>query len=186
MHRQNNFKDYSDPYSGSFIVKAKQTVFKWWCIVYQPVYKLFTHQDYPGFTQIYAAPDKKDDMAVEMANQILDDVSTNTTVEEANISTEEASNTATEEANTVNGWDDSVDTSGMAQDDVDLAKEIMERLAREAAADEAKKQEEIARARAEADEQARLAQIMQSNQVDISQFIEEGRANAAEAENKGE
>ena len=52
----------------------------------------------------------------------------------------------------------------------------MERLAREAAEDEAKKQAEIDKAKQAAAEKERLEEIMRSNKVDISQFIEEGRA----------
>lgn len=60
------------------------------------------------------------------------------------------------------------------------ADEIMARLASEAADDEAKKQAEIAAARAKADEDAKVASIMKAAKVDISAFIEEGKAQRIE------
>ena len=65
-------------------------------------------------------------------------------------------------------------------DSIARANEIMARLAREAAADEAKKQAEIDAARKKADEDARLASILKSTKVDISGFINEGLASRSE------
>lgn len=56
------------------------------------------------------------------------------------------------------------------------ADEIMARLASEEAKDKAKKQAEIDAARAKAEEDARVASIMKAAKVDISAFIEKGKA----------
>ena len=68
-----------------------------------------------------------------------------------------------------------IDLSKVDADALARAQEIMDRLNKEAAEDEAKKQSEIDKAKKQAEEQERLAAIMKANQVDISAFIEEGK-----------
>lgn len=187
--------DNGDIYKGFFFTRVKQTVYKWWCVVYKPVYKLVHHGHWPEEKEPGYVPPKKDDttsdFAAQMAEKIMQEKQDNINETISNqISTPNTQSTvpvqstpvqneisSSDDSSTViEAWDDSVDTSGMSAESVDLAKEIMERLAREAAEDEAKKQAEIDRARQSADEKARLDEIMRSNKVDISQYIEEGKA----------
>lgn len=185
-----------DPYGSSFIVRAKQTVYKWWCVVYRPVYKLTHHGEWPAEKEPgYVPPQAGNDVASRMANEILNETkqkelddmisSAKAHVQENKTSVQQpdVQHTSTVSApagGKIEAWDDSVDTSGMSDESVDLAKQIMERLAREAAEDEQKKNAEIERARQEAAEREKLEQILRSNQVDISEFIEEGRARQSE------
>jgi hypothetical protein len=73
-----------------------------------------------------------------------------------------------------------IDLSGVDENTLDKANEIMARLAKEAAEDEAKKQKEIDVAKKKAREKEKLDSIMLANKVDIAPFIEEGRASRAE------
>lgn len=199
IHMSKNQNDpYSyDPYGSSFIVKAKQTVYKWWCVVYRPVYKLTHNGEWPAEKEPgYVPPQPGNDMANRMANEILseakqskqkelDDMisSAKAQANKASVQQPDVQHTSAVSApagGKIEAWDDSVDTSGMSDESVDLAKQIMERLAREAAEDEQKKNAEIERARQEAAEREKLEQILRSNQVDISEFIEEGRARQSE------
>ncbi len=194
-HNQQAPYDDGDIYKGFFFTRIKRTVYKWWCVIYKPVYKLIHHGNWPEEKEPgYVPPKKEDDssdFAAQMADKILNEKQDN--INETISSQINAANTqspapvqsmpvqnenpASEDSSTaINGWDDSVDTSGMSTESVDLAKEIMERLAREAAEDEAKKQAEIDKAKQSAAEKERLEEIMRSNKVDISQYIEEGRA----------
>lgn len=192
--------DNGDIYKGFFFTRVKQTVYKWWCVVYKPVYKLVHHGNWPEEKEPgYVPPEKEDaasDFAAQMADKIMQEKQSsvnetissqiNTTPAQStesvqsapaqSTSTQSASSVSDDSATVIEAWDDSVDTSGMSTESVDLAKEIMERLAREAAEDEAKKQAEIDKAKQSAAEKARLDEIMRSNKVDISQYIEEGRA----------
>lgn len=123
-----------------FFTRAKRTVYKWWCLVYKPVYVLIYH-NWPEEKDPYVRyPEPKP-----------------------------------EEPN--------ADTSALAEDEIPAgvdddvlarANEIMARLNREAAEDEAKKNREIEAARAKADEQARLAAILKANERNIDAFIQEG------------
>lgn len=193
-NRQAPYND-NDIYKGFFFTHVRQTVYKWWCVIYKPVYKLVHHGNWPEEKEPGYVPPKKDDatsdFAAQMAEQIMHErqATVNETISNqvntANtqsaapepITPVQNENTASDDSSTaINGWDDSVDTSGMSTESVDLAKEIMERLAREAAEDEAKKQAEIDKAKQAAEEKERLEEIMRSNKVDISQYIEEGRA----------
>lgn len=167
-NRQAPYTD-DDIYKGFFFTRVKQTVYKWWCVIYKPVYKLVHHGKWPEEKEPGYVPPKKDDAASDFAAQ-------NAAPVQNEITASDDSSTAT------NSWDDSVDTSGMSNESVDLAKEIMERLAREAAEDEAKKQAEIDKAKQAAAEKERLEEIMRSNKVDISQYIEEGRAQQTPAD----
>lgn len=232
--------NYKDTYG--FFYKAKQTVYKWWCIVYKPTYKLF-HQGYwpaekePYYemNQAIAAREEATKLAPsatsnaeDLANQIMSSKQGNV---DALVANTPASTIASEDDATVtmeNTANDSeidlstVDSDALAraneimarlaseaaadeakkQAEIDAAKakaradeeaakekakadqdaakiradEIMARLASEAAADEAKKQAEIAAAKAKADEAAKVASIMKAAKVDISAFIEEGKA----------
>lgn len=167
----------NDPYN-NFFIKAKQTVYKWWCVIYKPVYKL-THNGYwpaekePGYTPP-AEDSKQKDLAVQMAAQIM-------------ATKQDSVNDLVLQATGGNDEPD-FDTSNVDADTLARAEEIMARLNREAAEDEAKKQAEIDQAKQDAmkaaDEQARLAEIMKANQVDISAFIEEGKESQAAEQKK--
>ncbi len=224
---------YRDNYG--FVYKAKQTVYKWWCIVYKPAYKLF-HQGYwPAEKEPYfamnQAKEKEEQVAKlaqaanvdaeDLANSILsskqgniDAMVANTTpilqegLEEAapepeidlpqvdpdalaraneimarlasEAAADEAKKQAEIDAARAKAMEDEEAARAKAKADEEAAKaradEIMARLASEAAADEAKKQAEIDAAKAKADEDAKVASIMKAAKVDISVFIEEGKA----------
>lgn len=192
--------DDGDIYKGFFFTRIKQTVYKWWCVIYKPVYKLVHHGDWPEEKEPGYVPPKKEDATSDFAAQMADKIinekqesinetisnQMNTTNTQSAVpvqsapaqstSTQSESSASDDSSTVIEAWDDSVDTSGMSAESVDLAKEIMERLAREAAEDEAKKQAEIDKAKQSAAEKQRLEEIMRSNKVDISQYIEEGRA----------
>ncbi len=165
----------------NFFIKAKQTVYKWWCVVYRPVYKL-THNGYwPQEKEPYykasTPASVQEDFAAKMADQIMADKqnSINTLVSQTEelktpVVTEKTP-ASTEEA----AAEPEIDLSKVDADALARAQEIMNRLNQEAAEDEAKKQAEIEQAKKQADEQQRLDAIMKANQVDITAFIEEGK-----------
>lgn len=193
--------DGGDIYKGFFFTHVKRTVYKWWCVIYKPVYKLIHHGDWPKEKEPGYVPPREDnsasDFAAQMAEQIIQEnqeninetisnqINTQNAVPAQSMPVQNDSPASDDSSTAINGWDDSVDISGMTEGAVDLAKEIMERLAREAAEDEAKKQAEIDKAKQSAAEKQRLEEIMRSNKVDISQYIEEGRAlqTSADADN---
>ncbi len=226
---------YQDNYG--FFYKARQTVYKWWCVVYKPAYKLF-HQGYwPAEKEPYYAMNQaieKEEQAAklsqtvnvnaeDLANNILSSKQGNVDAMVANTTpigqetpaedvpdsepeidlsqvdsdalaraneimarlaseaaADEAKKQAEIDAAKAKAREDEEAAKAKAKADEDAAKaradEIMARLAGEAAADEAKKQAEIDAARQKADEDARLASILKSTKVDISAFIEEGKA----------
>lgn len=159
---------YKDNYG--FFYKIKQTVYKWWCVVYKPVYKLTHNGNWPKEKDPYYNTETKQNneqqklFAEQMANRISNSRQSN--IDDIVINTEDTTNPNNSNTN------QDVDSDTLAR-----ANEIMERLMREAAEDEAKKQAQIDEAKRTADEQARLAAIMKANQVDISQYIEQGKAN---------
>ena len=227
---------YQDNYG--FFYKAKQTVYKWWCVVYKPTYKLFHHGFWPAEKEPYYEMNKARAMAEEIAQNIqtdqtdaedlaskilaskqgnIDAMVANTThisaeasnppikeeaepeIDLSNVdpdalaraneimarlaseaAADEAKKQAEIDAAKAKARADEAAAKEKAKSDEDQARkradEIMARLASEAAADEAKKQAEIDAARAKADEDARLASIIKSTKVDISAFIEEGKA----------
>ncbi len=257
---------YKDNYG--FFYKARQTVYKWWCVVYKPAYKLF-HQGYwPAEKEPYyelnqakqaeidaqrlaQAATGQEQVAMEaatdnigsisgtdahdLASRIMSSKQGNVDALVANTSVAGSSAPATSEANISASSSDTeaepeIDLSQVDPDALARANEIMARLASEAAADEAKKQaeidaaktkaredEEVAKAKAKADkdeakkradeimarlaseaaedeakkqaeidaakakaaEDAKLASILQSTKVDISAFIEEGKAQSS-------
>lgn len=177
-----------------FFYKIRQTVYKWWCVVYKPAYKLFHHGYWPAEKEPYYQADlaKQEDTstvsqptestdatntsslnAQDLANQILSSKQGNVDAMVANTTplkqeTSGADKTTSEEPE--------IDLSKVDADALARANEIMARLAAEAAADEAKKQAEIEAAKAKAREDEMLASILKSTKVDISAFIEEGKA----------
>lgn len=182
---------YKDNYG--FFYKAKQTVYKWWCVVYKPAYKLFHHGYWPAEKEPYyelnqakqaeldAEKLAQTASAQDLADQILsskqgniDALVANTPVASSSVSA--TSNATISTSNSDTETEPEVDLSKVDPDALARANEIMARLASEAAADEAKKQAEIEAAKAKAAEDAKLASILQSTKVDISAFIEEGKA----------
>lgn len=154
MSAEEVYTHMNDYYNNSFFTRVKQIVYKWWCVVYKPVYKL-THHGYwpaskePVYTQI-SQPD------------IPQSTPQNISSEAPEISEPE------------------IDLSTVSEDALARANEIMERLAREAAEDEAKKQSAIAAAKKKAEDDARLASILKSTERDISAYIAEGMAHRDE------
>ena len=141
----------------SLFYRVKQTVYKWWCVVYKPVYKLMHHGYWPAEKEPYYVPPE------EKAKQVLPEEETSK-IEQEKIPTAKNTSEPTEIAEDVSA-------------NVALkAQEILDRLAKEAAEDEASKQAEIAAARKKADQEAIAASII-SNQRDISKYISTGMAN---------
>ncbi|MBR3834676.1 MAG: hypothetical protein IKJ73_10170 [Lachnospiraceae bacterium] len=220
-----------------FFYNVRQTVYKWWCVVYKPAYKLFHHGYWPNEKEPYyqanqakVAQQEAEKLAQaattdaqDLADKILsskqgnvDALVANTPVKTkpseapnepeaepeidlsqvdpdalaraneimARLASEAAADEAKKQAEIdaakAKAREDEEAAKAKAKADEDAAKaradEIMARLASEAAADEAKKQAEIDAAKAKADEDARLASILKSTKVDISAFIEEGKA----------
>lgn len=162
----------------NFIMRAKRTVYKWWCLVYKPVYVLI-YRNWPEEKDPYvrypesslSKPDA--DTAVNVDTQpvsaALDPNAQHTPTDTP------ASQTAPvfPAADTSAHAEDEI-PAGVDDDVLARANEIMARLNREAAEDEAKKNREIAAAREKADEQARLAAILKANERNIDAFIQEG------------
>ncbi len=211
-------------YHSSFLYKAKQTVYKWWCVVYKPTYKLFHNGYWPAEKEPYYQPPITDVTSSEITTDAAP-ISQATTDTSPSTDTQASSNTpkapdSTSDNNNLSHPDNSrlakemaqkimatkqgnidnivsntdileqpataepeLDLSTVDSSALDKANEIMARLAREAAEDEAKKQAEIDAAKSKAAEDAkkaaedaRLASILQSTKVDISAYIEEGKA----------
>ncbi len=164
----------------NFIMRAKRTVYKWWCLVYKPVYVLI-YRNWPEEKDPYvrypeSKPGKPDaDTAVNVDTQ---------PVSAAPDPAPDAQHTPTDTlASETAPVFPAADTSALAEDEIPAgvdddvlarANEIMARLNREAAEDEAKKTREIEAAREKADEQARLAAILKANERNIDAFIQEG------------
>lgn len=176
----------------NFLYKAKQTVYKWWCVIYKPVYKLTHHGYWPAEKEPYYVPpdSKQQQLANQMAEQISNTeitVDIGDSLEKGTPSTTtstEATTASTDKSTTAKEAPSQKTSTQVAPPADDnsaaRAKEIMERLAREAAEDEAKKQAEIEAARQKAAEQDRLNSILKSTQRDISQYISEGMAHRAD------
>ena len=176
----------------NFLFRAKRTVYKWWCIIYKPVYKL-THNGYwPEAKEPdvkYADP-KATAQPAALDAQALADAVLNTNrqsqhnvddlvSEAAHMSAEPMTSAPDTGAEPDISNTDSVLDSEEIPADVDddvlaRANEIMARLNREAAEDEAKKQREIDAAKEKAAEQERLAAILKSTERNIDAFIQEG------------
>jgi hypothetical protein len=157
---EDKYKDYNPD---SFVIHARRTVYKWWCVIYKPVYKL-THEG--------RWPQEKDPYNVYPTREMMNDVSDMAAqaiaaVDEISYAQDDntASNSQADEA-----------MSDVDENSLDRANEIMARLAKEAAEDEAKKQKEIDLAKKQAREKEKLDSIMLANKVDIAPFIEEGKA----------
>lgn len=78
---------------------------------------------------------------------------------------------------------ETADSPGFQTDDLELARQKAEQVRRE---EELRRQREMERLKTEAQEQARIASIMNANKVNINAFIKEGEENrnAGEAEKK--
>lgn len=181
----------------NFFFRAKQTVYKWWCVVYKPVYKLVHHGYWPNEKEPYVKyPDsvpqtqdtEKQKLAAAMADQILetnrqnqhniDDIIQEAKLHNPPASTDnhealpESAPTGTHDA--LSDLDSNEIPAGIDDDVLARANEIMARLNREAAEDEAKKQQEIDKAKEQAAEQQRVSQILKANERNIDVFIQEG------------
>lgn len=164
----------------NFIMRAKRTVYKWWCLVYKPVYVLIYH-NWPEEKDPYvrypeSKPDKPDaDTAVNVDTQPVSAAPDPAPDAQYTPTDTPASQTAPvfPAAETSAHAEDEI-PAGVDDDVLARANEIMARLNREAAEDEAKKNREIEAAREKADEQARLAAILKANERNIDAFIQEG------------
>lgn len=174
-----------------FFNNFKRTVYKWWCVVYKPAYKLFHHGYWPAEKEPYYQPPKEEPQE-QQTDAVSETPSTNTNSTDAqalankimsskqgNIDDMVANTTPVETATpeSAQAEEPEIDLSQVDADSLARANEIMARLAAEAAEDEAKKQAEIDAAKSKAAEEERLAAILKSTKVDISAFIEEGKAN---------
>ena len=148
----------------SFFYRAKQTVYKWWCVIYKPVYKLTHHGYWPEEKEPYYVPPKE---------SVTPAINPDVKPEEISLSLEDT--TDSKSPNTPVSTNDT-SPSQTSDDAAKRAQEILDRLNKEAAAEEAKKQAEIDAARRKAEEDAKLASILKSTQRDISQYINEGMA----------
>lgn len=176
----------------NFLFRAKRTVYKWWCIVYKPVYKLIHSGEWPEEKEPdvkYAAPTKPSQSETLDAQALADAVLDTNRQSQHNIDdlvSEGAHMSAepTASAPAVNAEPDISSTNsaldpeeipaGVDDDVLARANEIMARLNREAAEDEEKKQREIEAAKEKAAEQERLAAILKSTERNIDAFIQEG------------
>lgn len=174
----------------NFVIKAKRTVYKWWCVVYRPVYKLTHNGIWPQEKDPYVKyptdaerDDVQKQMAQAMAAQILENNGNQHSVDDIIQSVEqEKPKATTEQAPTMSNLNPDEIPANVDDDVLARANEIMARLNREAADDAAKKQAEIDKARAYALEQDKLASIMKANQLDIEAYIEEGRSKQKQKE----
>lgn len=174
----------------NFVIKAKRTVYKWWCVVYKPVYKLTHNGIWPQEKDPYVKyptnterDDLQKQMAQTMAAQILESNGNQQSVDDIIQSVEqEKPKATTKPAPTMSNLNTDEIPANVDDDVLARANEIMARLNREAADDAAKKQAEIDKARAYALEQDKLASIMKANRLDIEAYIEEGRSKQQQSE----
>ena len=178
----------------NFIFRIKRTVYKWWCVVYKPVYRLIHDGNWPASKEPSVRyPDMQPSTqetgldAQALADAVLDtnrqsQHSIDDMIFEASKQTSDAAQAVTP-VQTSHAEASVQDTSALDSDaipaDVDddvlaRANEIMARLNREATEDEEKKQREIEAAKKQASEQERLAAILKSNERNIDAFIQEG------------
>ena len=165
----------------NFLFRAKRTVYKWWCIVYKPVYKLIHSGEWPEEKEPdvkYAAPTKPSQSETLDAQALADAVLDTNRQSQHNIDdlVSEAAHMSAEptaSAPAVNAEPEEI-PAGVDDDVLARANEIMARLNREAAEDEEKKQREIEAAKEKAAEQERLAAILKSTERNIDAFIQEG------------
>lgn len=186
-----NNQPANDHYNFTLGYRARQTVYKWWCVVYRPVYKLCHHGNWPAekepFYQANQAAaisaeeqQQRDLLASQISQSVMDKKQASVdnildTIEQTSTPVENNVAPAAVVSQPESPAEPEIDLSNVDDNVLDKANEIMARLAREAAEDEAKKQKEIDEAKRLADEQAKLASIMDKNKVDISLFIEEGK-----------
>lgn len=177
----------------NFLFRAKRTVYKWWCIVYKPVYKLIHNGEWSEEKEPdvkYAVP-KSPSQPASLDAQALADAVLDTNrqsqhniddlvSEAAHMSAAAAVTKPTAAApepalsNTESVLNPEEIPADVDDDVLARANEIMARLNREAAEDEEKKQREIQAAKEKAAEQERLAAILKSTERNIDAFIQEG------------
>ena len=166
----------------NFLFRAKRTVYKWWCIVYKPVYKLIHSGEWPEEKEPdvkYAAPTKPSQSETLDAQALADAVLDTNRQSQHNIDdlvseAAPAVNAEPDISSTNSALDPEEIPAGVDDDVLARANEIMARLNREAAEDEEKKQREIEAAKEKAAEQERLAAILKSTERNIDAFIQEG------------
>ena len=134
----------------NFLFRAKRTVYKWWCIVYKPVYKLIHNGEWPEEKEPdvkYAAPTKPSQPetldAQALANAVLDtnrqsQHNIDDLVSEAAHMSAEPTAFTPDTGSTASALNPEEIPAGVDDDVLARANEIMARLNREAAEDEEK------------------------------------------------
>lgn len=159
----------------NFVFRIKRTVYKWWCVVYKPVYRLIHNGDWPASKEPSVRyPDTQPSTqetgldAQALADAVLD------TNRQSQHSIDDMILEASRHPSDASALDPDEIPADVDDDVLARANEIMARLNREAAEDEEKKQREIEAAKKQASEQERLAAILKSNERNIDAFIQEG------------
>ncbi len=156
---------------GTFFYNIKRTVYKWWCVIYKPVYKLVHHGYWPREKEPYYIPEEEKSNKIDSPEAATSDAVAGPTADNSLGSGAVMPVDGSGTNMPVNG-------SGTDRDDsLKRADEILRRLEAEAAEDEAKKQAQIQEARKKAEEKQRLDAILKSTRVDISDYINQGIAN---------
>ena len=164
----------------NFLFRAKRTVYKWWCIVYKPVYKpdvkyaAPTKPSQPETLDAQALADAVLDTNRQSQHNIDDLVSEAAHMSSEPTASAPAVNAEPDISSTNSALDPEEIPAGVDDDVLARANEIIARLNREAAEDEEKKQREIEAAKEKAAEQERLAAILKSTERNIDAFIQEG------------
>lgn len=169
--------NYYGHYNLTYQNPIRRNIYKWWCVVYKPVFKLFHEGRWPMEKEpayVFATTEVQE--AMQAQNTTTPDLSSITNEEDSETAVDNTSNSNEGEFSSL----DSSEIPADVDDDVlSRANEIMARLNQEAAEDEAKKQGEIDKARAQADYDARIAEIMHANSRDseVHSYIETGLHN---------
>lgn len=161
---------------GTFFYNIKRTVYKWWCVVYKPVYKLTHHGYWPQEKEPYYIPPQKPGDTPQASENVSE-----ASVPAAEFNTASPADNLSDRLSSDSLQDNTAD-SGRQDDSLIRANEVLRRLEAEAAMDEAKKQAEIRDARKKAEENERLASILKSTRVDITGYINQGIANREKEE----
>lgn len=152
---------FNDPYNyNSIFYKAKRTVYKWWCVVYKPVYKLVHNGYFPPEKEPDNLYPKSRPVSVD-EDTMIDSQVNNEAFDRDKALAEQTVREMAEKIMKKNAVDISeyieegkanqkkevkAEESNATTDNDDAllrAQEIIDRLNREAAEDEAKKQAEI-------------------------------------------
>lgn len=163
----NRYTGYVEGIYGSFIYKVKQTVYKWWCVVYKPVYKL-THN---GYFPPEKEPDNKYPSEPDNANSEVDQQKLL-----AEQMAKEMADKIMSEHNNVSEFIPDINTDSNEEQGSSTSTDNATSNIDNVAANENTSDED--------DIMNKLSSIMDANKVDIAPFIEEGKANLMEQQAK--